>query len=71
MWGWSQEGLELKKFAMMASCDTHQINRPGSPSVDDYSHSTTSGIVTVISVHNTREESGVQWMHAICTQLNY
>jgi hypothetical protein len=56
MWEWSKEGFEGKKFAMMASCDTHQINRPGSASVNDCNHPATSGIVAAYAVHNTREE---------------
>ena len=56
MWEWSKEGFEGKKFAMMASCDTHQINRPGSGSLDDGNHPAPSGIVATYTVHNTREE---------------
>lgn len=56
MWEWSKEGFEGKKFVMMASSDTHGINRPGSASVKDCNHPAPSGIVAAYAVHNTREE---------------
>jgi len=56
MWEWSQEGFEGKKFAMMASSDTHRINRPGSATVVEKGRPATSGIIAAYAVHNIREE---------------
>jgi hypothetical protein len=56
MWEWSKKGFEGKKFAMMASSDTHDQNRPGSAMIGDTGGAAPSGITAAYAVHNTREE---------------
>jgi hypothetical protein len=55
-WEWSKEGFEGRKFAMMASSDTHTINRPGSATDNDGGRPAISGLVAAYATHNTREE---------------
>jgi hypothetical protein len=56
MWEWSEKKMVGQKFGMIASSDTHDYDRPASASIDENQLETTSGIVCVYSVHNTREE---------------
>ena len=53
MWEYS-ENLQGKKYAMIASSDTHGINRPGSVDIADKQKP--AGIIAAYSIHNTREE---------------
>ena len=50
LWEWSK--LKGEKFVMIASSDTHEIDRPGSASREG----NPSGLVAVYAVHNTRHE---------------
>jgi hypothetical protein len=56
MWEWSDETMEGQKFIFIASSDTHDYDRPASALFNVSHLETTSGIVGVYSVHNTRGE---------------
>ncbi|HEC82486.1 MAG TPA: DUF3604 domain-containing protein [Thermoplasmatales archaeon] len=54
-WEWS-ENCKQCKFVMIASSDTHNVNRPGSSLGDLGNMGNPSGIVAVYAPHNVREE---------------
>ena len=60
MWEWSESPYTKgQKYVLMASSDTHHINRPGSadlPNEENYYHLHPAGIMGAFAVHNTREE---------------
>lgn len=54
-WEWS-ENCRGRKFVMIASSDTHTVDRPGSAIGDEGDMNNPSGIVAVYAFHNTRHE---------------
>ena len=54
-WEWS-EHCRQRKFVMIASSDTHNVNRPGSVQGEFGNIGNPSGIVAIYAVHNTRHE---------------
>jgi hypothetical protein len=59
LWEWSKNNMKNQKFVLMASSDTHSIDRPGSASMKSRfssAHISPSGLIAAYSTHNTREE---------------
>ncbi|HDN95530.1 MAG TPA: DUF3604 domain-containing protein [Thermoplasmatales archaeon] len=54
-WEWSENRRQCK-FVMIASSDTHAVNRPASSLGDGNNMNNPSGLVAVYATHNTRHE---------------
>jgi hypothetical protein len=57
MWEYSSSDMKYKKFAMIASSDTHRERRLGSAETVKYTvHNNPSCLIATYTIHNNRHE---------------
>lgn len=63
LWEWSENSTKGLPFTLIASSDSHRVNRAGSVLIEEWSScgSQPDGLLAVFSVHNTREEIYDNW----------